>query len=72
MARQAKLQAELQHKRSLRDHLQQQLSQELSSFQKLERDTAAIISRAKHSSGKLMVRCRAVRVEGLLHVTLWG
>ncbi len=52
---QDRLVADLDHKTNMHEQVQQQLDNDVESLKNLEREAAALISKARHASGKLMV-----------------
>eukprot|EP00877_Chromochloris_zofingiensis_P004964 jgi/Chrzof1/14469/Cz09g03320.t1 len=49
-----KVNDDLQQKQQMKEQVQKQLDAELANLKNLEREAAALISRARHASGKLM------------------
>lgn len=56
MTWQDRLNAEIQYKQELRDRVSQQLESDMAKFKDMEREAAALISKARHANSKLMVR----------------
>jgi hypothetical protein len=49
------LNADIQHKTQLKQQVEQQLQQDMQRFKDMEREAAALISKARHANSKLMV-----------------
>eukprot|EP00775_Hariotina_reticulata_P009965 gene9965-10120_t len=49
-----RLNAEIQHKQELRDRVSQQLESDMAKFKDMEREAAALISKARHANSRLM------------------
>jgi F0F1-type ATP synthase membrane subunit b/b' len=52
---QDRLNADIQHKTQLKQQVEQQLQQDMQRFKDMEREAAALISKARHANSKLMV-----------------
>jgi uncharacterized membrane protein len=49
------LNADIEHKTQLKQQVEQQLQQDMQRFKDMEREAAALISKARHANSKLMV-----------------
>jgi hypothetical protein len=54
-AMQTRLDADIEHKQQLKQRVEQQLQQDMQRFKDMEREAAALISKARHANSKLMV-----------------
>jgi hypothetical protein len=52
---QTRLDADIEHKQQLKQRVEQQLQQDMQRFKDMEREAAALISKARHANSKLMV-----------------
>jgi F0F1-type ATP synthase membrane subunit b/b' len=52
---QTRLEQDIQHKQALREQVAQQLEGDMQRFKDMEREAAALISKARHANSKLMV-----------------
>lgn len=69
-APQDRLNADIEHKTQLKQQVEQQLQQDMQRFKDMEREAAALISKARHANSKLMVstqqpQCTAWREGGV-------
>lgn len=55
---QDRLNADIEHKTELKQRVEQQLQQDMQRFKDMEREAAALISKARHANSKLMVSTR--------------
>jgi hypothetical protein len=53
---QDRLNTEIQYKQELKSRVSQQLETDMAKFKEMEREAAALISKARHANSKLMVR----------------
>lgn len=58
--------ADIEHKTQLKQQEEQQLQQDMQRFKDMEREAAALISKARHANSKLMVSTRQPQC------TAWG
>jgi formyltetrahydrofolate hydrolase len=59
---QTRLEQDIQYKQALREQVAQQLEGDMQRFKDMEREAAALISKARHANSKLMVRKRGGQV----------
>jgi hypothetical protein len=52
---QTRLEQDIQYKQALREQVAQQLEGDMQRFKDMEREAAALISKARHANSKLMV-----------------
>lgn len=63
---QDRLNEDIEHKTQLKQQVEQQLQQDMQRFKNMEREAAALISKARHANSKLMVSTRQPQC------TAWG